>query len=145
MNSLASRQEALVAALAHGAPVPDGFDARLVGIARTALLRKRSGEVAGQWPMLAAALGPRWRAEFARWAAARPTRGSFRDGWDLARDLQSGTTLPPPAAQELAAREAAWRYDGRRPPRPRRVPALRGASGALALQLFGKVRIVKRP
>lgn len=141
--SLADRQEALVAALTSGGPIPDGFDERLVGVARTALLRKRAGEVARHWPRLAAALGPQWTSSFATWAATRPTRGSLRDGWDFARSLDPG--LPALAAEELAAREALWRYDGVRPPRPRRLPALRRASGVVALQLFGRVRILRSP
>ncbi len=46
----------------------------------------------------------------------RPTNGSLRDGWDLARSL---APLSGPAAAELAAREAAWRYDGQSAPIPR--------------------------
>jgi hypothetical protein len=140
--SLADRQAALVAALTAGAPIPDGFDPRLVGIARTALLRKRAGEVARQWPMLAASLGPKWTHEFAGWAATRPTNGSLRDGWDFARDRDD---LPAPAAEELAVRAATLRYDGAQPPRPRRSPAVGRAYGIVVLQVFGKVRVVKRP
>ncbi|MEV0719519.1 hypothetical protein [Asanoa sp. NPDC050611] len=114
-GGLAERQAALVAALTAGAPVPAGFDPRLVGVARQALLRKRAGEVARTWPMLAAAYGESWRETFAAWAAARPTNGSLRDGWDLARSA----SLSGAAAAELAGREAAWRYDGRSAPVPR--------------------------
>ncbi|WP_203783831.1 hypothetical protein, partial [Asanoa ferruginea] len=108
-GDLAARQAALVAALTSGAAVPPGFDPRLVGMAQDALLRKRAGEVARAWPMLATAQGDRWPAVFIEWAAARPTNGSLRDGWDLARSL---APLTGPAGAELAAREAAWRYDG---------------------------------
>jgi hypothetical protein len=119
--SLARRQEELVAALVAGAPVPPGFDPALVGAARQALLRKRAGEVARVWPMLAAcAAGHRWAAEFAAWAAGRPPRGSLRDGWDLARAWSAAGRLAGPAARELAEREAAWRYDGTSEPRRRR-------------------------
>jgi hypothetical protein len=142
MSTLAERQEALVAALTSGAPIPDGFDARLVGVARTALLCKRAGEVARHWPLLASSLGTTWTSTFTRWAETRPTRGSLRDGWDFARSL--GDNMPAVAAEELAAREATMRYDGVQPPRPRRTPALRRASGVVVLQLFGKVRILKR-
>ncbi|OJF12105.1 hypothetical protein [Couchioplanes caeruleus] len=145
MTSLAARQAALVAALTSGAPVPPGFDARLVEIARVALLRKRAGEVARQWPELATALGPRWPGAWAGWAATRPTRGSLRDGWDLARDLAGRGALPAAAAAELAAREAAMRYDGRSAPRTRRLPALRRVAGSVALQAGGRVRILRRP
>lgn len=104
-GSLADRQAALVAALVAGAPIPDGFDARLVGTARRALLRKRSAEVARHWPLLAASFGARWPSVFADWAGARPTQGAFQDGLALARSL----TLTGPAAEELAEREKALR------------------------------------
>jgi hypothetical protein len=105
MKSLADRQAALVAALVAGAPIPDGFDPRLIDTARRALLRKRSGEVARHWPLLAASFGPKWPAVFAEWAGARPTEGSFQDGLALARTLP----LTGAAAEELAEREAALR------------------------------------
>jgi hypothetical protein len=143
-RSLADRQAGLVAALTGGAPVPEGFDPRLVEIARVALLRKRAGEVAKQWPLLAAAHGPRWTPLFARWAAARATQGSLRDGWDLARDLRERGELPDLAAEELATREATARYDGLSDPRPRRAPALRRANGAVVLQIAGTVRVLRR-
>ncbi|BFU45871.1 hypothetical protein [Krasilnikovia sp. MM14-A1004] len=142
---LAARQAELVAALTGGAPVPVGFDARLVEAARVALLRKRAGEVARQWPLLAAALGERWPGEFARWAAARPTQGSLRDGWDLARQLAAQGGLPAGAGEELATREAVYRYDGGSAPRARRVPAVRRAAGSVVLQLLGRVRVLRRP
>ncbi len=144
-GSLADRQAALVAALTGAEPVPDGFDPARVEAARVALLRKRAGEVARQWPMLAAAHGERWKREFAGWAAARPTRGSLRDGWDLARDLLARDALPALAAAELAEREAEWRYDGHTAPRPRRGPAVRSVAGAVVLQVAGRVRVLRRP
>ncbi|HEX8629236.1 MAG TPA: hypothetical protein VF755_13815, partial [Catenuloplanes sp.] len=125
-------------------PVPAGFDARLVGAARTALLGKRAGEVAHQWPSLAAALGGGWHRRFADWAATRPTRGSLRDGWDLARELAHDATLPPSAAEELARREAAWHYDGRSAPRRRRWPALRRVPGTVVVQVAGRLHVVHR-
>jgi len=99
--------------------------------------------VARHWPLLAAGLGPKWPATFARWAAGRPTVGSLRDGWDLARDLRDRGTLPPLGAEELAAREAADRYDGHGPPRPRRLPAFGRAGGAVAVQVAGRVRLLR--
>ena len=142
-GSLADRQAGLVAALTSGAPVPEGFDARLVEVARVALLRKRAGEVARAWPALAAAHGRQWRQAFAAWAATRPTQGSLRDGWDMARSL--GDAIPPDAAEELAVREAAWIYDGTSPPRPRRFPAIRRRGGRVAVQIAGRVRTVGGP
>ena len=59
-GTLAERQAALVAALVAGAPDPPGFDPARLAAARRALLRKRAGEAAKHWPVLAASLGPRW-------------------------------------------------------------------------------------
>lgn len=144
-GSLADRQAALVEALTCGGGVPEGFDASRVEAARVALVRKRAGEVARQWPMLAAGLGSGWTRTFAGWAAARPTQGSLRDGWDLARDLVRGGALPELAAAELAEREAAWHYDGAAAPRRRRGPAVRRVGGAVVLQLGGRLRALRRP
>src|SRR3954454_7802226 len=99
LRSLADRQAELVEALTSGKPVPEGFDGFRVEAARVALLRKRSGEVARHWPMMAAGFGARWPRELARWAAARPPRGSLRYGWDLARDVAERTALPAAASE----------------------------------------------
>jgi hypothetical protein len=143
VGSLADRQAGLVAALTSGARVPEGFDARLVEVARVALLRKRAGEVAKQWPMLATGLA--WPRVFVAWAAARPTRGSLRDGWDLARELAARGELPAVAGEELATREATMSYDGESAPRRRRAPAVRRAAGVVVLQIAGTVRTLRRP
>ena len=99
--------------------------------------------MARHWPLLAAGLGPAWPATFAAWAAGRPTDGSLRDGWDLARELRGRGALPPLGAEELAGREAAARYDGTGAPRPRRLPAVARAGGAVAVQLAGRVRLLR--
>ncbi|GGM61621.1 hypothetical protein GCM10011608_53450 [Micromonospora sonchi] len=138
-GSLADRQARLVAALVAGAAPPPGFAPAPLAAARAALLRKRAGEVARHWPLLAAGLGARWSATFAEWAADRPTGGGLRDGWDLARTLRTRGTLPPLGARELAVREALFRYDGQRPPRRRRLPAVT----TLAIQLAARLRLVK--
>lgn len=143
-GSLAERQGALVAALTAGGPVPRGFDARRVEVARVALVNKRRGEVARHWPDLAASLGPRWRDVWAAWAATRPTRGSLRDGWDLARYLEDAGELPRQAAAELSTREATLRYNGVDDPRPRRLPALHVTAGTVVLQLAGRPHILRR-
>jgi hypothetical protein len=140
-GDLAARQAALVAALVAGADPPPGFDPRRLGAAREALLRKRAGDVARHWPLLAAGLGDAWPATFVGWATTRPTQGGSRDGWDLARELRAEGRLPPLAAGELAGREAAHRYDGERPPRPRRLPAVVRVGDAVAVQLAGRVRL----
>jgi hypothetical protein len=144
-RSLADRQAELVEAVTSRRPVPEGFDGFRVEAARVALLRKRAGEVARQWPLLAAGFGTGWTREFAGWAAARPTRGSLRDGWDLARELAARGALPATAGSELAEREATWRYDGASAPQPRRLPAVRLAAGSVAVQFAGRVRILRRP
>lgn len=142
-KDLAARQAALVAALVAGGPLPPGFAPGPVDAARRALLRKRAGDVARHWPLLAAALGADWPATFARWAAGRPTNGALRDGWDLARDLRASGELPPLGAEELAVREAAARYRGSQPPRPRRLPAVSRVGGAVAVQFAGRVRLLR--
>jgi hypothetical protein len=120
--TLAERQAALVVALVTGAPDPPGFDPARLAAARQALLRKRAGEAAKQWPVLAAALGPRWSAVFAAHHACREPGGALRDGWDLARALRRELTAD--AAAELREREAFWRYDGVEAPRRRHLGRL---------------------
>jgi hypothetical protein len=142
-GGLAARQAELVAALVAGAPLPPGFAPGPVEAARRALLRKRAGEVARHWPLLAAGLGAAWPAAYTEWATGRPGNGSLRDGWDLARELRDRGALPPLGAEELAIREAGTRYDGRNPPRPRRLPAVVRAGGAVAVQLAGRVRLLR--
>ncbi|MFG1837543.1 hypothetical protein ACGFH8_03795 [Micromonospora sp. NPDC049175] len=140
---LAERQAELVAALVAGGKPPAGFAPGPLAATRAALLRKRAGEVARHWPLLAAGLGAGWSTTFADWAARRPTAGSLRDGWDLARELHDKQALPPVAADELAVREARLRYDGLRAPRPRRAPAVGRAGGAVAVQIAGRVRLLR--
>jgi len=122
-DGLAERQAALVAALVTGAPDPPGFDPVRLAAARRALLRKRAGEAAKHWPVLAASLGPRWATTFAAHHAGREPGGALRDGWDLARALRPRLTAD--AAAELREHEILWRYDGGAPPRPRRLGRLR--------------------
>lgn len=115
----AARQAALVDALVAGGADPDGMDARPLAATRAALLRKRSGLAAKEWPRLAAALGADWNRVFAgRFAGVEPTDG-LREGWDLARGLRDRGELPAGAVTELAEREARFRYDGCAPPVPR--------------------------
>ena len=118
-DGLAARQAALVAALVAGAPDPLGFDPVRLAVTRRALLRKRAGEAARHWPVLAASLGARWATTFAAHHAGREPGGALREGWDLARALRPQLTAD--AAAELREREILWRYDGVAPPRPRRL------------------------
>ncbi|MGC4863480.1 hypothetical protein [Micromonospora sp. DT68] len=140
---LAERQAELVAALVAGGPPPAGFATGPLAATRTALLRKRAGDVARHWPLVAAGLGKLWWTTFAGWADGRPTAGSLRDGWDLARHLRERNALPPAGAEELAVREAGLRYDGRQTPCPRRMPAVGRAGGAVAVQIAGRVRLLR--
>ena len=121
MGTLAERQAALVAALVAGAPDPPGFDPARLAAARRALLRKRAGEAAKHWPVLAASLGHRWATTFAAHHEGRESASGLRDGWDLARALRP--ELSADEAAELRDREALWRYDGGGPPRLRRIRA----------------------
>jgi hypothetical protein len=124
-SELARRQAELVASLVGGEPTPAGFDESRLAATRRALLRKRAGEAAKAWPLLAAGLGPGWPDAFAADRAGTEPVGGLRDGWDLARSLGARGELPDGAAAELRAREADLRYDGLSAPRPRRRWALR--------------------
>jgi hypothetical protein len=133
---LAARQAGLVAALVAGGPDPAGFDPDRLAVVRRALLRKRAGEVAAVWPLLAASLGTDWPATFADFAAGRAPAGALRDGWDLARALHRRGRLDDAAAVELAGREVVLRYrDGRR----RRLPAARRCAGGIVVQCGGRM------
>jgi hypothetical protein len=123
MSDLAAQQAALVSALVAGSAVPAGFDECRVTATRNALLRKRAGEVASAWPLLAASYGAEWPTVFATWAASRPPMGSLRDGWDFAR--WAADSLPSLAREELSTRERQFTYDGHSPPRRRRLSAFR--------------------
>lgn len=112
---LAAAQAALVAALVAGGPLPAGFDPDRVDAARRALLRKRAGEVARAWPLLAGGLGTAFTPRFVRWATGRPPAGSRADGLAFARFLREQGELPPLAAEELATREQPTPEARRRP------------------------------
>ena len=120
---LAERQAALAAALVAGGPDPEGFDPDRLAAARRALVRKRAGEAAREWPALAVSFGDGWTAAFAAHHAGREPAGALRDGWDLARALRADLSVD--AAAELAEREALLRYDGRSAPRRRRFGRVR--------------------
>jgi hypothetical protein len=125
VTGLAARQAELVAALVAGAPTPPGFDGARIAATRRALLRKRAGEAAKAWPLLAASFGAGWPDAFAADRAGTGPAGGLRDGWDVARALRDRGELPEAGAAELRAREAELRYDGASTPRPRRFAALR--------------------
>ncbi|MET8467765.1 hypothetical protein ABZU93_32330, partial [Micromonospora zamorensis] len=60
VGGLAQRQAELVATLVAGGPPPPGFAPAQLAATRAALRRKRAGEVARHWPLLAAGLGATW-------------------------------------------------------------------------------------
>ncbi|MDN5860986.1 MAG: hypothetical protein L0H84_20465 [Pseudonocardia sp.] len=125
MTELARRQAELVAALVANGPDPDGFDPARLAATRRALLRKRAGEAAKAWPVLAASHGGAWPAVFAAHRSGHPPVGALRDGWDVALALRAAGRLTPEAAEELAARASDLRYDGISAPTPRRWRRLR--------------------
>lgn len=136
---LAEAQAALVAALVADGPVPPGFDDGQVAATRRALLRKRAGEAATHWPLLAAGLGERWLPTFAEHRGGHEPVGALRDGWDLARTLRGRGELPDGAAVELDEREAAHAYDGHSAPRPALLRRVRRWRHALAHTAFGRM------
>ncbi|MEO5878066.1 MAG: hypothetical protein ABIS86_18975 [Streptosporangiaceae bacterium] len=132
---LAEDQEGLVRALVAGAPVPPGFDRVRVGAAARALVRKRAGEAARAWPALAIET-----EAFCVWAAARPTRGSWLDGWDFAREHRG--SLPSEGLTALVLSETLWSYDGTGEPRRRRGLRFRRCPGGVVVGLGTRARIV---
>lgn len=140
-RSLAQAQSDLVAALVGTGPDPVGFDPHRLAVARHALLHKRAGGIAGRWPAVVADLGPRWHAEFAAWAASRPTAGSLLDGWAFAEELEAAGRLGPSGRTELAS----YRADLERTDQGvrRRTGLRRGRSGPITVWRWGS-RIVVR-
>lgn len=138
-TGLAARQAALVDALVAGGPLPAGFDRLRTAATRRALLRKRAGEAAKAWPLLAAERGDGWASTVQSRLDGRPPGGALADGWDVARALRSAGELGRAGAAELAEREAGWSYDGHTQPRRRRLPAVRTTPDAVFVQLAGRI------
>lgn len=136
---LARAQAALVAALTGTGPTPAGFDAGRLEVARKALLRKRSGEVAKSWPLLRAALGARFLPAFSSWAADRPTTGGWRDGFAFAGYLDQRQELPAAARPEWQRRRLQWSVDRTGTVSRRRMPAVAVADGRVLVQIGGRV------
>ncbi|MFG1923652.1 hypothetical protein [Cryptosporangium sp. NPDC048952] len=112
---LAAAQAELVAALVAGGALPPGFDVGRVDATRRALLRKRAGEVARAWPLLAGSLGTAFTPRFVQWATGRAPAGSHADGLAFAQHLRDTGELPPLGAEELAAHEKPTQSVRRRP------------------------------
>ncbi|GAA4712185.1 hypothetical protein GCM10023215_63550 [Pseudonocardia yuanmonensis] len=122
-------------------PDPPGFATDRLAATRAALLRKRSGQAAAAWPLLAAGLGADWTGLACTVLAGRPVAGALRDGWDVARAARDAGRLSEGARRELVERERAFRYDVR-PPRPRRLRRLITQVGALFRR---STRVSSRP
>ena len=78
------RQAELVAALVADGPDPDGFDPDRLAATRRALLRKRAGEAAKVWPLLAGSFEEKWPAVF----------GEHRSGHPPSAPCATGGTSP---------------------------------------------------
>ena len=139
-GDLATRQAALVDALVAGGPVPAGIDPNRLAAARRALVRKRAGAAAVQWPLLAASLGPDWPAVFAASVVDRPPTTALDEGWRLSRALHDRGELGVGAAVELAEREVTLRRTAGGGHARRRLPAVRRAGRGIVVQLAGRVR-----
>lgn len=144
-TELARQQAALVAALTGTGEPPTGFDQHRLQVARKALLRKRSGEVAKLWPLLRAALGTGFLPAFSAWAAARPTAGGWSDGFAFATDLAGRDELPATARGEWRRRRLQWCVDRDGTVRRRRWPAAAVVDGRLLVQVGGRVTGWGRP
>ncbi|MBM7112404.1 hypothetical protein [Archangium primigenium] len=112
-EELARAQEALVRALGTGGPIPEGFDAARVQAAADALLSKRRRGVRRAWPLVSAAMGEAFTADFNTWARAHPLEGvephAGADGCRYARALREGGRLPSGRAEEELMRfELRW-------------------------------------
>ncbi|MGR3933987.1 DUF692 domain-containing protein [Streptomyces sp. BRA346] len=75
---LARAQTALLSALVAGAPAPEGFDRRRLGVQSRALTSKRAGVVAKVAPELPEILGDGYRRAFGGYADGRPMTGGYR-------------------------------------------------------------------
>lgn len=125
-GELAARQAALVAALVDGAADPAGMDSTRLSAARRALLRKRSGLAAREWPLVAAGMGAGWTPLAVEVLAGLPVADGLRDGWVIARVARERGLLTDGARRELGERERRYRFDGVRSPRPRLFHRLLG-------------------
>jgi hypothetical protein len=113
-------------------------------VARRALVRKRAGAAAAQWPVLAASLGPDWPAVFAASVEGLPPTTALDDGWRLARTLHGRGELGTGAAVELAEREVTLRRTAAGGHARRRLPAVRRAGRGVVVQLAGRLHHLPR-
>lgn len=95
-DELANQQEALVAALVAGGPLPPGFDALALQATAEALLNKRAGEVANRAPDLKYELGAEFAPRFREWASSRPKTTTAADTVSFRDHLISEGIISPP-------------------------------------------------
>lgn len=94
-ETLGRQQEQLVRALVEGGPIPPGFDHAAVRATASALLRKRAGIVADQYPWLSQACWPDFTDRFSAWADSRPKTSTIDDARGFAR--HTGIAWPKPS------------------------------------------------
>ncbi|MFD3942625.1 DUF692 domain-containing protein [Streptomyces sp. NPDC058579] len=132
-QNVAVAQASLLSALVAGAPVPEGFDSRRIGVQARALVGKRTDVIAKIAPELPEILGDGYRPAFRAYARTRPMSGGYRrDALDfVAHLLVAGRPEDPDARRRLTR----WWQEraGARPPRPagRLARAARAARTAL--------------
>lgn len=130
-DRVAVAQASLLSALVAGAPVPEGFDHRRLGVQSRALAAKRADVVAKVAPELPEILGPDYRDAFLAYARARPMSAGYRrDALDFAEQL---LVAGRPADNAARRRLTYWWQDRAAPRPPRRTTRLaRAARSVLA-------------
>ncbi|MYY03813.1 MULTISPECIES: DUF692 domain-containing protein [unclassified Streptomyces] len=115
-DGVAVAQAALLSALVAGAPAPEGFDRRRLGVQSRALAAKRADVVAEVAPELPEILGRRgYREAFLAYAGARPmTAGYRRDALDFAEQL----LIAGRPEDDAARRRLTYWWQDRAAPRP---------------------------
>ncbi|MGW2327872.1 DUF692 domain-containing protein [Streptomyces sp. NPDC001700] len=97
---LARAQSALLSALVAGAPAPEGFDRRRLGVQSRALTAKRAGVVAKVAPELPGILGDGYRPAFVEYADGRPMTGGYRrDAMAFVEHLLAAGDIPDAATR----------------------------------------------
>ncbi|MFJ4855225.1 DUF692 domain-containing protein [Streptomyces sp. NPDC088730] len=130
-DRVAVAQASLLSALVAGAPVPEGFDHRRLGVQSRALAAKRADVVAKVAPELPEILGQGYRDAFLGYAKARPMSAGYRrDALDFAEQLLVAGRPEDGAARR---RLTYWWQDRAAPRPPRRTTRLaRAARSVLA-------------
>ncbi|GGZ11216.1 DUF692 domain-containing protein [Streptomyces nitrosporeus] len=126
-DRVAVAQTALLSALVAGAPAPEGFDRRRLGVQSRALAAKRADVVAKVAPELPEILGEGYRPAFLAYAGSRPQTGGYRrDALDFAEHLLIAGAPADGAARDMLT---AWWRDRASPRPPRRAARLLRAAG----------------